>query len=558
MSSSTTSGQTPSGSHVFASYAHADAAAVEPEIARIEQFVPVWFDAEIRPGHRWNDELAAAIVGCSAFVLFVTPQSVRSEHCLRELQFAMAESRPVVAIHLEPTELPHGLRLALNDRQAILKHAMSDERYGQRLAQSFGSLASLGEPSGMHAAQRHVVSDRPSIAVLPFAVLGADAATESFAIGMTEDLTTLLSRVPAFFVVSRQSAANAAAGLADHAAIARALRVRYLVTGSVRSAGERLRVSAQLLDAGEGSTLWANTFDRPGADVFALQDELARRIAGQLRPELVIADLNYGRITRNYTSWRRIADAMVQYGHTPAPQHIDGLVRLVEETLQADPDYGPAHALYAFSLAHQRNWGDLTDAQTELCERAAKRALEIAPHDPLVLFFVAGVEQAMGRRRNGERLALQAADREPSNAAFQATAGFILTLGGKVEAGIERLSLAVDLSPSDPLRGQYLFQLASALFMARRFEEQADAVAESLRLQPDNTWAWLLRAAAAIHLRDDHEATAAIERIKALSGWDVTQFRTLLDRILADAWRRDPATRELWYQTLEALQRAGL
>ena len=545
---------------MFASYAHADSEKVRPELEAIGHLFPVWYDDNIRPGSRWNDELASAIVDCAAFVLFVTPNSTASAHCLRELQFALAESKPLIAIHLVPTELPDGLRFALGDTQAILKYTLTSQRYEARLEATFRELGTQTSAKPWEPIPRPdaVVADRPSIAVLPFTVLSNNADTEAFALGMSEDLTTLLSRVPAFFVVSRQSAASLAAETTDTQILGRKLRVRYLVSGTVRTAGPRMRVSAQLIDAHNGATLWANAFDRNLADVFVLQDELTRRIVGQLHPELIVADLNYGRVTDNYTSWRRIADAMLQYGHSPDPQHIDDLATIVDDILQTDPEYAPAHALHAFTIARRRNWGELSNVDAERCERAAKRALEIAPQDPTVLFFIAGVEQAMGRRANGERLALQAADREPSNAAFQATAGFILTLGGKMQAGIERLHLAVQLSPSDPLRAQSLFQLGGALFQARRFAEAREVLDENLRLQPDNTWAWLLYAGVSQHLEDMQATVLAIERIKELSDWNADHFRLMLERILADVWREGSEIRTLWEETLNALQGYGL
>jgi len=208
----------------------------------------------------------------------------------------------------------------------------------------------------------------------------------------------------------------------------------------VRTAGPRLQVSAQLIDAHDGATLWANAFDRKLADVFELQDELTRRIVGQLHPELIVADLNYGRVTDNYTSWRRIADAMLQYGHSPDPQHIEDLEEIVADTLRA----------------------------------------------------------------------------------------------------------------------QSLFQLGGALFQARRFAEAREVLDENLRLQSDNTWAWLLYAASSPHLDDMAAVAEGIERIKHLSGWGVAQFKLLLERILADVWEEGSEVRKLWEETLDALHEVGL
>ena len=228
---------------MFASYSHADSEKVRPELEAIGRLIPVWYDDNIRPGSRWNDELASAIVDCAAFVLFVTPNATTSHHCLRELQFALAESKPLIAIHLVPTDLPHGLRFALGDTQAILKYALTSERYQSHLETTFSALGTEGVAKPWEPISRPdaVVADRPSIAVLPFTVLSSDADTEAFALGMSEDLTTLLSRVPEFFVVSRQSAANVAAETTNTRTLGRKLRVRYLVTGTVRTGSTEMQ-----------------------------------------------------------------------------------------------------------------------------------------------------------------------------------------------------------------------------------------------------------------------------------------------------------------------------
>ena len=118
---------------VFVCYAHDDAASVYPEIAWLQaQGVNVWYDEGIAPGHEWSDELANAIQRCARFVYFVSPNSVDSEHCRRELNFAHEERRSVVAVHLQHCDVPPGLRLSLNNRQAIFKHDLTDEEFRKR------------------------------------------------------------------------------------------------------------------------------------------------------------------------------------------------------------------------------------------------------------------------------------------------------------------------------------------------------------------------------------------------------------------------------------------
>ena len=122
------------GPYVFVCYAHADMDAVHREIAWLNEYgINIWYDEGISPGHEWRDELATAIQDCARVLYFVTPNSVRSENCRRELNFAQEENREVVAIHLEPTDVPAGVRLGLNNRQAIRKYDLPVEEYRRRL-----------------------------------------------------------------------------------------------------------------------------------------------------------------------------------------------------------------------------------------------------------------------------------------------------------------------------------------------------------------------------------------------------------------------------------------
>ena len=257
---------------------------------------------------------------------FVSPNSVASEHCRRELNFAQDEGREVVSIHLVATEVPAGLRLSLNNRQAILRHELSEEEFHKRLMrvthggnQGAGTTTTSGAKKSRFTIRlalavtvvlffgvvsawwitgRDVTSDtigpgptsadtKPSVAVLPFANLSSDPEQEFFAEGMSDEVLTHLARMPDLKVISRSSSFSFKGQNVDLATIAERLDVGYLIEGSVRKLGDRVRISVQLVDVAADRQMWSETFERALRDVFEIQSQIAARVATQLNVTLL-------------------------------------------------------------------------------------------------------------------------------------------------------------------------------------------------------------------------------------------------------------------------------
>lgn len=194
--------------------------------------------------------------------------------------------------------------------------------------------------------------DRPSIAVLPFTNMSGDTEHDFFVDGITEDLITALSRVRQFFVIARNATLRYKRELPDIREIAAKLGVRYVVEGSVRRDAGRVRVSAQLLDAGTGNHVWAERFDRRLDDIFAIQDDVAREIAGQIEPELGRAEYERTKAAppESLGAWELFHRGMALIAQR-TPEGNAEARRLLERSLALDPGFAPAHAAIAWSQA---------------------------------------------------------------------------------------------------------------------------------------------------------------------------------------------------------------
>jgi TolB-like protein len=229
--------------------------------------------------------------------------------------------------------------------------------------------------------------DRPSIVVLPFLNLSGDPAQEYFADGMVEEITTALSRIRSLFVIARTSSFAYKGQALEVARIGRELGVRYVLEGSVRKGGDRVRITAQLIDASTGAHLWADRFDGPLEGVFELQDRVASSVAGVIEPALEAAEAarSTARLTTDLTAYDLYlrAHAMVWSSARQIPQALP----LLEQAIARDPDYGPALAWAALCCNRLLIDGRSKDREADLQNGIdyARRALHAAQDDPGVL-----------------------------------------------------------------------------------------------------------------------------------------------------------------------------
>lgn len=322
---------------------------------------------------------------------------------------------------------------------------------------------------------------RPSLAVLPLESLSERREIEFLADGLTEDLTTLLARIPGFFVISRNSSFAYKGRVRNIRSIGRELGVRYLVEGSVRPVGARLRLTVQLIDAETGKHLWADRFDCPESECGAIQDEVVQNIAAHLEPELTRAEVE--------TIKRRppaSLDAWAFYQQAAGLLAIKGWHRetfveatgLLERALALDPNFALAHAYLALILAVGHMFG-LTDERADNVARAtdeAEHAIRIDGHSSPVLGFAGCALTDIGALRRGIELLERAVESDASNAQAWVALGTALIRAGKARTGVGHLRHGMRISPIDNRASYWGTNLAYALF---RLGDLAGAEAEA-------------------------------------------------------------------------------
>ena len=332
--------------------------------------------------------------------------------------------------------------------------------------------------------------DKPSIAVLPFTNMSGDPEQDYFADGMTEDIITGLSRARWLFVIARNSSFAYKGRSTDVKQVAHELGVRYVLEGSVRKVGERVRISVQLAEGTSGRQLWAKRYDRELSDIFAVQDEITETIIGAVEPELgkVERRRSAGKRPDNLDAWDLYQRGMSHlYEYTK-----DDLQRAQQYFAQAiarDPQLGPAHSGLAETYYYEGVYG-FADSILDNREKAlapALRAVVLDAED-------AGAHCTLGRayymRREYDaafRELKTALELNPSLALAHYGLGATLVFSGRAEESIPYLTTAIRLSPHDPNMGSFLVRLADAAYFLKRYEEAAEWARRALQ-QPNFQW----------------------------------------------------------------------
>lgn len=331
----------------FVSYAHEDADIVYPEITGLhERGVNIWYDEGISPGSTWRDELAQRVEACSVFLYFVSASSVASSHCLKEVNFALDNDKPLLAVHLEELTLPPGLRLSLSDTQAIHRFDMSEAAYREALRESLDSLVGNAPAEERSRSPRPV--DAKSLAVLPLVNMSSDPENEYLSDGITEALIDGFSNLEGMQVASRLAAFAYKGQAPDFRTIGERLQVSSILNGSVQKSGNRVRITVQLSRATDGSTLWSHRYDETLEDIFELQDDIARQVIDALKVEL--AGESTDRLIDVGTRDPAAYDAYL-LGHYESEKHTkDGFrraIQLYEQATQYDDEFADAYGCLA-------------------------------------------------------------------------------------------------------------------------------------------------------------------------------------------------------------------
>jgi len=519
--------------YIFVSYAHEDSDQVFPAIQWLrDQGFNIWYDEGIAPGASWREELAESILRCDLFIVFVSPRSANSANCLKEVNYALEQGRPVLAVHIEPTQLSPGLTLALSDRQAIFRHELTEEEYRDKVLTGvkghvrqqptpivpapvaqvpatsspakpivigFGLLSLAVLVVGLllyyrPAQEPAVTSDvvaapvaetasqlreaMPSIAVLPFDNLSPLEENAYFASGMHEDVLHNIAKIPNIQVIARNSVMLFQGVSRRPREIGQELGASHLVTGSVRRAGDQVRITVRLVDAPTEKQLWSEVYDRRLEDIFAIQSDVARRIADSLQVTLDVPSAN--RIGSKPTDNLAAYDLFVkgrEIARIGTRESSEQAVSLFEQAISLSPDFALAHAHIALQLTSMPNW--------KLNRQRSQEEAELA------LSLDDGIAQsnfAMARVLTRDRKSAaafpyfeQAILLDPNNAEIRGFYGGAYLVNGDFVNAQAQWKKSLHL---DPLHVDTVSQIASVLELQGKFEEATAYFLRAAEMEP--------------------------------------------------------------------------
>jgi len=393
--------------------------------------------------------------------------------------------------------------------------------------------------------------DRPAIAVLPFNNMSGEREQEYFSDGISEDIITALSRLRWFLVIARNSSFIYKGRSVHIKQIAEELGVRYVVEGSVRKSGNRVRITAQLNDVATGSHVWAERYDRDLTDVFAVQDEITEAIVAAIEPQIYLAE-NFRakrKAPSSLDAWDLVMRALSHYWRLSREDQVVAQA-LLEKAIALDPSYGQALGLLATShmFSGHMGWADMATA-APIAERAALAAIQADSADPWAHNALGSVYFSTRRLDHSLtefELALQL---NPNFSLAQGYYGLALAYCGRWQEANAAAQRALRLSPRDPFSAIYYGVAAYAQFVGKNYQEAIDLSREAIRLRGDFVGAYRVLTVAAGMAGQAAVASAALQALRRAQpnislAWIANQL----------PWKLD-SDREHY---LEAFRRAGL
>jgi TolB-like protein/class 3 adenylate cyclase len=362
--------------------------------------------------------------------------------------------------------------------------------------------------------------DKPSIAVLPFQNVSGDPEQEYFADGMVDEITMALSRLRWLFVIARNSSFTYKGRAVDVRQVGRELGVRYLLEGSVRKAGNRVRITGELIDASTGTQLWSDRFEGGLEDIFDLQDMVTANVVGALAPKLESAEIERAmrKPTESLNAYDYYLRGMGLYNQWNLAAGIESL-SLFKRAIELDPKFASAHGMAARCYVQRKAGGWVTDRDGEIAEtaRLARRAAELGKDDSVALgtagFALAWV---VGAVEEGATLVERALALNPNFAWGWGFSGWINVWLGKPEVASEHLARALRLSPHDPLSLTFQTAAACAHFFNGRYAEAWSWAETAMRDRPDYAFPNCIGAASGALAGRLTEANKAMVRLREL------------------------------------------
>jgi TolB-like protein/Flp pilus assembly protein TadD len=340
--------------------------------------------------------------------------------------------------------------------------------------------------------------DKPSLAVLPFANLSGDNAQDYFVDGVVDDITTALSRVRAFFVIARSSSFTYKGRVVDVPQVGRELGVRYVVEGSFRQAGARLRIGVQLVEAAAGRLVWSQRFEGLREDIFALQDQITAQVVAAIEPKLMLAELELTRSkpTEKLQAYELCLRALPHIQHPASKQEAERTFELLAQAMAMDSGYSYAKALYCW--AHTTASGACRITHKE-AQRGLPIALEVlADHrdDPTALAYAGHSVAYLGRRQEqGLRALDRALALNPNSVPALCSSGWVRAYVGDARVAIDHFQQALRLNPMAPQHSLCLTGLGYAYLVSGRPDEALSILKQALLEAPE----WTITLIAMVH-----------------------------------------------------------
>ncbi len=511
------------------------AVAVQQQLARANEAIPADRRLEFRIGIHVGDVMVQAgdLFGDSVNI------AARIESLAGSGGICLS-ARALEHVH---KWLPHGV-------VDLGRHQVKNiaEPIGVYALAGFGPPAAAGECA---ASRSPPLPDQPSIAVLPFTNIGGDPEQEYFADGLVEDIITSLSRVRSFFVIARNSSFTYKGRAVDVKQVGRELGVRYVLEGSIRKAGARVRIAGQLIDAATGHHVWADRFDGDVTDIFDLQDRVTESVVGSVEPSIRLQEIRQARAkpTSYISAYDLYLRALPRF-YAMTQDGFADVRRLTNEALAIDPGFNLARALGAYirSISVSQCWHEPDDIRVAV--RMAREVYAEARDDPTCLRFAA---QVLAYSAKDYDTALSAIERSlqlnPNSAQGYTGGGWVNAHAGRPLVAIEHFHRAMRLSPLDPEKGIALSGIGMSYLMLEQFEDALSWGERALREMPGYGSSHRVVICALVGLGRADEARGAAGRLlEAFPTYTVTLQREI------NPWR-DTAFAERY---LQALRLAGV
>ena len=439
------------------------------------------------------------------------------------------------------------LRKALDESNTGQKHVVTVSGQGYRLLGASTSRPSLDQGA------TPVLSDMPAVAVLPFQSMSADPEQEYFADGVVEEIITALSRFSGLFVIARNSSFTYKGRAVDVKEVGRDLDVRYVLAGSVRRDGMRVRITGQLIDAVTGRHLWADHFDGALKDIFSVQEQVTARVVGAIVPKLERVEIERAKRkpTESLDAYDYYLRGRASF-HEWTQQRNNDALSFFRRAVEIDPDFATAYGMAALCYEQRMMNGWMTDRRQEVAEAAllADRAVDLGKDDAIALSSAGIVRlRVIGDIDAAAAFIDQAIALNPNLAQAWYGGSFVRNCNGAPEEALEYLGHVMRLSPIDPLMYRVHTGAALAHFLAYRYDEASSWAERSLLDNPNFHPG--LRMAAASHALAGRaqQATSMMARMRRLDPTlRVSHIKTLLPL------RRDDDARRY----AEGLRMAGL